>query len=133
MTTALYAILGILIFGLLIGIHEFGHFTAAKLFGVNVMEFSLGMGPALWKKEGKETTYSLRLLPIGGYCAMLGEDEAVDDPRAFTAQAPWKRALILAAGAFMNFLLGLVIILILYSSAYAFRNAEIVDFMSGCP
>ena len=129
MTTALYAILGILIFGLLIGIHEFGHFTAAKLFGVSVMEFSLGMGPALWKKEGKETTYSLRLLPIGGYCAMLGEDEAVDDPRAFTSQAPWKRALILAAGAFMNFLLGLVIILILYSSAYAFRNAEIVDFM----
>ena len=133
MTTALYAILGILIFGLLIGIHEFGHFTAAKLFGVSVMEFSLGMGPALWKKEGKETTYSLRLLPIGGYCAMLGEDEAVDDPRAFTSQAPWKRALILAAGAFMNFLLGLVIILILYSSAYAFRNAEIVDFMPGCP
>lgn len=133
MSTVLYVILAILIFGLLIGIHEFGHFAAAKLFGVKVLEFALGMGPALWKKQGEETLYSLRLLPFGGYCAMMGEDEESDDPRAFTSQAPWKRALILAAGAAMNFLLGLVIVLILYSSAYAFHSAEIVDFMPGCP
>lgn len=133
MTTALYAILAILLFGLLVGIHELGHFTAAKLFGVKVLEFSLGMGPALLKKQGRETLYSLRAIPFGGYCAMMAEDEESEDPRAFTNQAPWKRAIILCAGAFMNFLLGLVIVICLYSTAYAFRTSEIVDFMPGCP
>ena len=133
MTTALYAIFAILLFGLLVGIHEFGHFAAAKLCGVKVLEFSLGMGPALWQKQGKETLYSLRIVPFGGYCAMMGEDEESNDPRAFTNQAPWKRVLILAAGAAMNFLLGLVIVIILYSGAYGFRSSEITDFMPGCP
>ena len=133
MTTALYAILAILLFGLLVGIHEFGHFAVAKLCGVKVLEFSLGMGPAIWQKQGKETLYSLRIVPFGGYCAMAGEDESSNDPRAFTNQPHWKRILILCAGAFMNFLLGLVIVIILYSGAYAFRTAQIVDFMPGCP
>ena len=133
MTTALYALFAILLFGLLVGIHEFGHFAVAKLCGVKVLEFSLGMGPALLQKQGKETLYSLRAVPFGGYCAMMGEDEESADPRAFTNQAPWKRALILVAGAFMNFLLGLVIVIILYSGAYAFRTARIADFMPGCP
>ena len=133
MTTAIYAILAILLFGLLVGIHEFGHFAVAKACGVRVEEFSLGMGPAIVQKQGKETLYSLRCIPFGGYCAMTGEDEDSDDPRAFTNQAPWKRVLILCAGAFMNFLLGFVIVLVLYSGAYAFRTAEIVDFMPGCP
>jgi regulator of sigma E protease len=84
MTSALYAILAILLFGLLVGIHEFGHFAAAKACGVKVLEFSLGMGPALFQKQGKETLYSLRIIPFGGYCAMAGEDEASNDPRAFT-------------------------------------------------
>ena len=133
MTTALYAILGILIFGVLIGVHEFGHFAVAKLCGVKVLEFSLGMGPALWQKQGKETLYSLRLIPFGGYCAMMGEDEESDDPRAFTNQPHWKRILILVAGAAMNFLLGLVIVIILYSGAYGFRTSVIEDFMPACP
>ena len=133
MTTLLYALFAILLFGLLVGIHEFGHYAAAKLCGVNVLEFALGMGPALWQKQGKETLYSLRAVPFGGYCAMMGEDEESSDPRAFTNQAPWKRALILVAGAAMNFLLGLVIVIILYSGAYAFRSPEIADFMPGCP
>ena len=132
MTSAFYVLFAILIFGLLVGIHELGHFTVAKLFRVPVQEFSLGMGPAIWKKQGKETLYALRAIPFGGYC-MMGEDESSDDPRAFPNQAPWKRALILFAGAFMNFLLGLVIVVILYSGAYAFRSTEIVDFMPGCP
>lgn len=132
MTTAMYAILAILIFGLLVGVHELGHFAVAKLFGVYVREFALGMGPALWKKRGKETLYALRAVPFGGYCVM-GEDEESDDPRAFPNQAPWKRALILFAGAFMNFLLGLLIVIILYTGAYAFRSSEIADFMPGCP
>ena len=81
------------------GIHEFGHFAAAKLCGVKVLEFSLGMGPALWQKQGKETLYSLRIVPFGGYCAMMGEDEESTDPGAFTNQPPWKRIIILCAGA----------------------------------
>ena len=131
--TVFYVILGILLFGVLVGIHEAGHFAAAKACGVRVEEFALGMGPALWKKQKGETLYSLRLVPFGGYCAMAGEDDASDDPRAFTNQAPWKRVIILCAGAFMNFVLGFVIVLILYTGAYAFHNAELVDFMPGCP
>ena len=105
-----YILFAILIFGVLIAIHEFGHFIAAKACGVRVEEFAIGMGPALWKKQGKETLYSLRAIPFGGYCAMTGEDEASSDPRAFTSQPAWKRIIILAAGAFMNFVLGLVIV-----------------------
>lgn len=131
--TAVYIILAIFIFGLLIAIHELGHFTAAKIFGVRVEEFAFGMGPILLKKQGKETLYSLRALPIGGFCAMTGEDEASDDPRAFTAQKPWKRAIILTAGAFMNFVLGFVFVVIIYASATAFRAPVIADFMDGCP
>ena len=133
MTTALYAVFAILLFGLLVGIHEFGHFAVAKLCGVKVLEFALGMGPALIQKQGKETLYSLRAVPFGGYCAMMGEDEESGDPRAFTNKAPWQRALILVAGATMNFLLGLVIVIVLYSGAYAFRAPVIEDFMPGCP
>lgn len=131
--TILYIILAILLFGALIAVHELGHFMAAKVCGVKVEEFAIGMGPALWKKQGKETQYSLRLIPIGGFCAMAGEDESSDDPRAFTNQAPWKRVIILCAGAFMNFILGLVIILLLYADAAAFAAPVLEDFMEGCP
>jgi len=130
---AVYIILAIVFFGVLIGIHELGHFAAAKAFGVRVNEFAIGMGPAIFKKQGKETEYSLRCIPIGGYCAMAGEDEESDDPRAFTNQHPLKRAVILVAGSFMNFLLGFAIMLILYSSAQAFLAPVIADFMEGCP
>ena len=75
----LYILLAILFFGFLIAVHEFGHFMTAKLSGVKVNEFSIGMGPQLLKKQGKETVYSLRLLPIGGFCAMEGEDEETED------------------------------------------------------
>ena len=129
----LYVILAVLIFGVLIIVHEGGHFAAAKACGVHVEEFAVGMGPVLWQKQKGETMYSLRLVPFGGFCAMAGEDEESDDPRAFTAQAWWKRVLILTAGSFMNFLLGLLIVLLLYSDAYAFRSPEISGFMEGCP
>ena len=131
--SVLYVILAVLLFGVLVGVHEAGHFLAAKACGVRVDEFALGMGPALWKKQKGETLYALRAVPFGGYCSMAGEDEAMDDPRAFTSQPHWKRIIILCAGAFMNFVLGFVIVLILYSGAYAFRSAEIIDFMEGCP
>ena len=87
----MYIFIAILAFGLLIAMHEGGHFTAAKLLGVRVNEFSIGMGPQIFSKQKGETTYSLRLLPIGGYCAMEGEDEESEDPRAFTSAPRWKR------------------------------------------
>lgn len=131
--TIVYILLAILIFGVLIAIHEFGHFTAAKLCGVRVEEFALGMGPVLLKKQKGDTLYSLRALPIGGFCAMAGEDEEIDDPRAFTSQPAWKRIIILAAGSFMNFVLGLLIVIIIFASATGFRAPVIESFMDGCP
>ena len=131
--TIVYIVFAILIFGVLIAVHEFGHFATAKACGVRVEEFAVGMGPAIWKKKKGETLYSLRAVPIGGFCAMAGEDEESEDPRAFTSQPAWKRAIILCAGAFMNFVLGLLIILILYSNAAAFRAPILEGFMEGCP
>ncbi len=110
----MYIFIAILAFGLLIAMHEGGHFTAAKLLGVRVNEFSIGMGPQIFSKQKGETTYSLRLLPIGGYCAMEGEDEESEDPRAFTSAPRWKRFLILCAGSFTNFLFGLLVALLLF-------------------
>ena len=112
----MYIILAILAFGILIATHELGHFMAAKACGVKVNEFAIGMGPAILKKQGKETKYSLRLFPIGGFCAMEGEDEDSDDPRAFSKQAVWKKLIILIAGAAMNFLFGLIIVIIIVFS-----------------
>ena len=101
----------VLVLGVLIFIHELGHFIAAKSFGVRVTEFALGMGPALFKKQGKETLYALRLFPIGGYCAMTGEDEEMpDDPRALRSKPLWQRMIVVAAGAMMNLLLGILLI-----------------------
>ncbi len=129
----MYIIIAIIIFGILIAIHEFGHFAAAKLCGVKVEEFAIGMGPALFKKQKGETVYALRILPIGGFCAMAGEDEESDDPRAFTNQGFWKKFVILCAGSFMNLVLGIVLILIMYAGAQAFVTPTIDHFMDGCP
>ena len=129
----MYLVIAILIFSFLIFIHELGHFITAKLFDVKVNEFSIFMGPRILHWGKGETEYSLRLLPIGGYCAMEGEDGSSDDPRSFTSKAPWKRAIILAAGAFMNFLTGLVILIVIYATAGGFRTMEITGFVDGCP
>ena len=111
----MFIVIAIIAFGILVGIHEFGHFAAAKSLGVKVNEFSIGMGPAVWKKQKGETLYALRCLPIGGYCAMEGEDEETDDPRCFTKQPAWKRIIILCAGSLMNFLLGLALVLVIFA------------------
>ena len=108
-------IFAILIFSFLIFIHEFGHFICAKLSGVQVNEFSMFMGPAIWKKQKGETLYSIRCIPIGGYCAMEGEDGDSDNPRAFGRAAWWKRLIILVAGAAMNFIAGLLILAIMFA------------------
>lgn len=127
----MYILLAILIFGILIFVHELGHFLAAKRFGVRVNEFAICMGPALLKKTVGETTYSLRCIPIGGYCAMEGEDEVSDDPRAFSAAKPLHKAIILIAGSAMNFLAGLLVLIVLYSTAAGFTTPVIRDFIEG--
>ena len=104
--TILFAIL---LFSLLIFVHELGHFVAAKLSGVQVNEFSMFMGPAIVKWQRGETLYAIRTIPIGGYCAMEGEDTDTNNPRSFQKAAWWKRLIILVAGAAMNFLIGVLI------------------------
>lgn len=108
--TIIYAIL---IFCFLIFVHELGHFIVAKSCGVKVNEFAIGMGPAIHKWEKGETTYAVRCLPIGGYCAMEGEDEDSEDPRAFNNQPAWQRACVLAAGSFMNLLTCIVLLIVI--------------------
>lgn len=111
MNTVLQILYTVLIFGVLVFVHEFGHFITAKIFNVRVTEFALGMGPAIFKKQGKETLYSLRILPFGGYCAMTGEDEAVEgDDRAMKNKPVWQRMIIVLAGAFMNLILGIILV-----------------------
>ncbi len=101
----------ILVFGVIIVVHEAGHFAVAKWMGVRVNEFSVGMGPKIVQKQKGETMYSLRWLPIGGYCAMEGEDEDSDDPGAFSNKPCWKRILVVVAGATMNFVMAFVLLL----------------------
>ena len=103
------AILAILLFCIMIFPHELGHFIAAKKTGVRVNEFAFGMGPKIWKKQGEETLYSIRLFPIGGFCAMEGEDEDSEDPRSFGSKKPWQKIIVLAAGSFMNVVCAIVI------------------------
>ena len=133
MSTFVYILVAVLVFGVLIAVHELGHFLAAKACGVRVNEFSIGMGPAIFKKKKGDTLYSLRCLPFGGFCAMEGEDEASTDPAALENQGFWAKLLIFAAGAFMNFLTGLIIIFCLYVGAKAFTTPVINIFADGCP
>ncbi len=105
-------LIAILVFGVIILVHEFGHFIVARLMGVKVNEFAMGMGPTLFKFGKKETIYSLRLFPIGGFCAMEGEDEENSDPRAFGNKKVWRRILIVIAGAVMNLILGYIVLVI---------------------
>lgn len=105
-------LIAILFFGVIIMVHELGHFTFAKLFKVKVNEFAMGMGPKLISRKKGETRYSWRLLPIGGYVSMEGEDEASDDERAFNNKPCWQRIIIVVAGALVNILLGLILVAI---------------------
>ena len=101
-------IVALLIFGLLIFFHELGHFLLAKRGGIGVTSFSIGMGPAIWKKQVGETEYALRILPFGGSCAMVGEDEESDAENAFNKKGVWIRISVVAAGPIFNFILAFV-------------------------
>lgn len=121
-------LIAILFFGLMIFIHELGHFTVAKLSGIRVNEFAIGMGPKLLSFGKGETTYSLRLIPMGGYVQMEGEDEASEDERAFNKKPVWKRFLVVLAGAVMNILLGLVLVAILITQQDLVGTTQIAGF-----
>lgn len=110
-------ILAIMFFGIVIMVHELGHFTFAKIFDVKVNEFALGMGPTLFKKQKGETKYAVRLFPIGGFVNMEGEDEKSDDERSFNKKPVWQRFIIVATGAIVNLLLGVVIIAIILTQS----------------
>ena len=127
--TGIYAIV---VFCVLIMVHELGHFFAAKLTGVQVNELSLGMGPKLFEHQGKETLYTLRLLPIGGFCAMEGEDEDSDNERAFNRKPAWARALVIVAGAAMNILLA-VLILSCIAGSLGIATTELEIVQEGQP
>ena len=121
-------LVAIVFFGLLISIHELGHFTFAKLFKVKVNEFALGMGPAIFKKKKGDTTYALRLLPIGGYVSMEGEDEESQDENAFNRKKVWQKFIIVAAGAIMNLILGVLIVATILSMDGLIGTNKILRF-----
>lgn len=110
-------LIALLFFGLIISFHELGHFIFAKLFKVQVNEFSLGMGPAIFKKKKGETQYSLRLLPIGGYVSMEGEDKDSENERAFCNIKAWKRFIIIAAGGVVNLIMGVIVVAIMLATS----------------
>lgn len=121
-------LVAILLFLILIVIHEFGHFIAAKLLGVRVNEFAVGFGPKLLKWGKGETKYAINLIPFGGYCAMEGEEEASGDARAFCNKAPWRRFLIVIMGATFNLILGLVLVAITLMPEKRFTTTTVASF-----
>ncbi len=114
---AITIISAILIFSVIIFVHEFGHFIMAKAFKVDVLEFAIGMGPAILKKQGKNTLYTIRAIPMGGFCKMEGEDEDTQTEGCFSTKKPLPKIIILAAGALMNVLLGFLIVTIITFSS----------------
>lgn len=135
MKTALYIVLAIFAFGLLIFIHECGHYLFARLFKVKILEFSVGMGPRLYKKTSKKTgiEYSLRALPIGGFVSMAGEDEESEDPNALTRKPVWQRIIITAAGAAVNLIAGILVMSILVFTGSGLGSTVIYGFADNAP
>lgn len=143
------AVLAVLMFLVMIFPHELGHFIAAKKCNVQVNEFAFGMGPVIWKKQRGETLHSIRLFPIGGFCAMEGEDGTEDDeeetdpetgltrpkeynPRSFNNKKPWQKIIILAAGSFMNVVCAFLILTILVTYL-GFSTTVVGDITPGSP
>ena len=112
--TVLSVVLAIVILLVMITIHEFGHYIAGKIFKFKINEFAIGMGPAIFKRKNKKTDeqFSIRLLPLGGYCAFEGEDENSDKEGAFNTKKPWQRIIVLLSGAVLNLILGTIVLMI---------------------
>jgi len=121
----------VFLLGFLILIHELGHFLVAKLFKVKIKQFAIGFGPTIWKKQGKETSYELKLIPLGGFVNMLGEEEPVEDDRAYNKKTILQRMLILLAGGMVNIIFGLIVCAIVASIILGFKDGVIftIDFL----
>ena len=128
----LTAVAAIFVFLMVVLIHELGHFSVAKFVGIRVNEFSIGMGPKLFQRKKGETEYTLRLLPIGGYVKMEGEDESSDDPRSFNNVSVLSRIGVVVAGAIMNFLLAIIVFAIV-SYGVGMPTNQIQETVSGSP
>ena len=127
LSNILYILLAIVMLGVIITVHEFGHYLVGRLCGIGIVEFSVGFGPKLfgWKRKGIQ--YSLRAIPLGGYCAFVGEDDRSDDPRAMSNQPVWKRFLTVLAGPFMNFVLAFVACAIMLNAFMIAETFPIID------
>ena len=128
----MYVLIGILLLGILIAVHEFGHFIAARICGIEVMEFAIGMGPKLIGWTGKSgTKFSLRAIPLGGFCAFYGEDDvegkSKDDPRAYNKQNVWKRIFTVAMGPVMNFVLAFAVALGFYCTSGMLEVLPVIE------
>ena len=117
MKTIGYVLLAFVVLMVMVLIHETGHYTAGKLLGFQINEFAIGMGPKILSKKKKNgEVFSLRLLPLGGFCAFEGENDDVENPKAFNRQKPWKRLIVLFSGAFFNFVSAILIAIIVFSA-----------------
>ena len=133
MQTLISILLTLLIFTVIVLVHEGGHFFMARHHGVTVEEFAIGMGPKLFgKKSKKGTEYTFRLIPIGGFCRMTGEDEAVDDPGSFSTKSVGARISIVAAGPIMNFVLAMLL-LIVFTAGYGYITRGVASVEPGSP
>lgn len=131
MTTIWTVIAAILIFCILIFVHELGHFITAKLLKIRVHEFALGMGPKLFGKQKGETLYSVRAFPIGGFCALEGEDTSSEDDRALSNKPAWVKLIVLVAGSFMNILLGFILLLLMFGTAKQIVVPQVATVAAG--
>lgn len=127
MNTIINVIIALFVFGAIIFFHEFGHFLLAKKNGIYVNEFAIGMGPTLFSFKKKETKYCLKLIPMGGYCAMLGEDEDVKDEHSFSCKSVWARISVVVAGPVFNFILAFLLAIVLISFC-GFDSPQIIGF-----
>ena len=125
-----YILVAILMFGSLIFVHELGHFLTARLFHVKIYEFAIGMGPKLisWKSKKNDTAYSLRILPIGGFVSMAGEDEECDDEGSLRNKKVWQRIIITAAGSIFNLMIGFIVMLLIVSFSNAIGSTTVGEF-----
>ncbi len=132
-TAILYGLLMLLVFGVLVFIHELGHFLTARRFGVEIKEFAVGMGPTLfsWKSKKYDTKYGIRLLPIGGFVSMVGEDEDSANENAFCNKSVWKRMIIVVAGAVMNLTLGVLLVMLVVLLQGPIGSTTIAEFGEG--
>lgn len=128
----MYIIFALLAFSALILVHELGHFIVAKLNGIYVEEFAIGMGPKLFGVKVGETEYNLRILPFGGFVKMLGEEDESDDSRSLNAKTPIQRILVMGAGAFMNYVLALIIFIWLAMSS-GFAENKVASVVPNSP